>query len=177
MCTRFPLNWTTKVKFHSRFPSRIEVDVKVCPCRFSWPIMQVFSPIRKRVRLYLKPAVRDRNRNIFWGSLYVEMHMISGDSYFVKVKLWPVLLSVSTLSKSSHIVVCLFLLYFWALWKILLLQMLLCTSGRSRSILPASRLQLHLNHLCGSPLQVTVGWSGVNFVILCNCMFFTCLCL
>lgn len=47
------------------------MDVKVCPCWFSWQIMQVFSPVRKRIRLDLTPAVRERN--IFGGSLYVEM--------------------------------------------------------------------------------------------------------
>lgn len=35
--------------------------------------MQVFSPIRKKIRLGLTLAGEDRERNIFGGSLYVEM--------------------------------------------------------------------------------------------------------
>jgi len=49
-CTRFPFNLTNKVKFQSHFSSGIQVNEKVCLCRFGWQIMQFFSPIRKRGR-------------------------------------------------------------------------------------------------------------------------------
>lgn len=87
-------------------------------------------------------------------------HMISSDSYFMKVKLCPASLPVSTLvSMFSHIVVAssyhILSILENAITADYYLLLLLCTSGMSRSILPASRLQLHLNNLWGSPLQVT----------------------
>lgn len=38
-----------------------------------WQIMQVFSPIRKRIRLNFTPAVKHRERDIFGGSVDREM--------------------------------------------------------------------------------------------------------